>query len=110
MEGRDPLPGGYDQVDRIEPLVQRHMGSLENGSRPDGEDFQTCGASVVPVDAASRFQTDSVSVSAEGTDGATVPPNSLDMLPGRPLVGKSLYEFIGADRDLVHDVPPSVVD
>ena len=82
------------------------MGPLEDGARPDGEDSQTRGTSVVAVGAESRFPTDSVAVSAEWTGGATVPPDSFKMVPGGLLVGKSLHELIGADRDLIHDVPP----
>ena len=39
LKRRDGLAGRHHEVHGIDPLVQGDMGSLENGSRPDGEVF-----------------------------------------------------------------------
>src|SRR5579872_28593 len=59
----NPLPRRHEQVHRVQPLVQRNVGSLEDGVRADGEYFV---ARVAPV-VASGAGGNAIASRAEGT-------------------------------------------
>ncbi len=94
----DALPGRDQQVHAVNPLVQRHLRPLENGTRPNRE-VKVTGVAVVEADA--LYPADSVAL-AVGADRAFRPQPIFKVQPCRFVVREQLEEFEGADCALAH--------
>lgn len=95
----DALAGRDQQVHGVNPLVERDLGALENGSRADREiEVPTGVAAVEPslADGDTRF------LPAVGTNRTVRPEPTFEIQPRRFVVGEQLEEFEGANGGLAH--------
>src|SRR5207253_9474044 len=98
LKATDAFPRCYEQVHGIEPLVKRDMGTLENGSRSDGEINLTGIAAVVTALAGS----DSFAGLASWTDSTIGPKPRFQIEPCGLRIGEHLEQLERADCAFAH--------
>src|SRR5579885_2004977 len=100
LHRRDALASRNEQVHRIEPLMQRHMAALKDGSRSHREvQF----ASVATVIAGSVLhRCDACAALALWADDAVWPKPRFQVLASRGFVREKLEQFEGADSRARH--------
>ena len=97
LERADALARGDEQVHGIQPLVQRHMGPLEDGPGADGEILL---AGVAAVEAA-RPAGDALSAVADRANLTVRPAAALQVQPCCFLIREHLEKLEGADGQIV---------
>src|SRR5579859_2065621 len=100
LHRRDALTGCNEQIHRVDPLVQRDMGALENRSRANREIELASVASVVPG-LARRDPLSSLAGRAYRTVG---PETALQVHARRFFVREQLEELEGADSRFAHSI------
>jgi hypothetical protein len=98
LEAADPLPGCHQQIHGVEPLMERDVRPLEDGSRPHREVALT---GVTAVEAA-LARGDPLGLVAGRADGAVRPPLTLHVDPRGFRVGEHLEKLERGDRGLAH--------
>lgn len=102
LQRGNAFAGRDEQVHGIEPLVERNVGPLEDGS---GSYRKVLLAGVAAVKTALSGR-DPLLAFAGRTGDAVLPQARLQIGPSRLLVGEHLEEFKRADRDFVHGQAP----
>lgn len=104
----NPLAGGNQQVHGVDPLVQRHLGPLEDRSGTNGE-IEVAGVAVVEAGTLRTF-TDPLRFTVRA-NRAIGPEMALQVDPRGFCVGNELHEGVGADGGFGHLCsPPVAVD
>lgn len=98
LQRTDALTGCYEQVHGVQPLVKRDMGTLEDGSRSDGEVNLTGIAAIETALSGS----DSLAGLASRTDSAIGPEPRFQIEPCRLRIGEHLEQLERADCAFAH--------
>src|SRR5207248_543739 len=98
LHGRDALTRRHEQVHRVNPLVQRNLGPLEDGARSNSE-VKVAGVAV--VEAFSRPGRNPLRF-AIGTNRAIRPQPAFQILAGAGFVREGFEEFESAYGALAH--------
>lgn len=100
LDAADALAGRDKQIHRVEPLVQRYFGSLENGPGANGEIEQT---SIAAVEAA-LAGADAIDLATRRAGGPVRPALRLEIGAGALLIGEHLEQLECAYGGLGHGV------
>ena len=98
LDAADTLTGRDEQIHGIEPLVQRHLGPLENRACANGEIEQ---AGIASVEAA-LARPDALRLAASWAGGPVRPAPRLEIRASALLIGEHLEQFKCADRGFAH--------
>src|SRR5690606_10228445 len=98
LRARNAHSRRFEQIHRIEPLVQRNLRPLEYRVRADGKIEQAGVAAVI----AALAGADTLALSAGRANGPIWPAAGLEIVPRTLLIGEKLEKLECADRGLTH--------